>query len=521
MTVSTTTSTITYSGNGATTLFTFPFIGVAAADIEVLYTNASGVVTTLNPVTYTLVLNAASPGSLWGIGGSVTYPISGTPILAGTTITINRILPYTQTISISNQGGFYPQVVEQALDKLELQIQQVNTDADSALSQLANFSVDVTAAAASASSAAASASSAAASAASAAGYASTPTSAFRNRIINGNMRFNNRNASVSVPFTNISTYILDRWYGNSSSLTTQTIAGQRVTSTLADFINSLKFTVGGTGAAPAAGAYAFCAQAIEGVNVSDLLWGTASAKTITVSFRAKCSVTGTYGLTILNGASNRSYVSSFALTAGVDTAVSLTIPGDTTGTWTTDTGIGLYVIFDLGVGTTRSVGAGVWSGTSALGLTGGTKLIATTGATFEVSGVQVELGSVATSYEIVEQTAGLTRCQRYYWSHSYTLAEFVAVLSASTTLIAAGKIANNPVTMRAAPSVSVSGGFLCYKADQVANIVADSQVFASTVYDISFSSITANSGGGAIWAAGAAAWVASSGTTTIKVDADF
>lgn len=131
MTVSTTTTTITYSGNGVTTVFTFPFIGVAAADIVVSYTDSAGTVSVLNPTQYTLVLNPAAPGQLWGIGGSVTYPIVGsppTPIAAGSFLSITRVVPFTQTISISNQGAFYPQAVEQALDKLELQIQQLNTD---------------------------------------------------------------------------------------------------------------------------------------------------------------------------------------------------------------------------------------------------------------------------------------------------------------------------------------------------------------------------------------------------------
>ncbi len=130
MTVSTTTSTITYLGNAATTTFTFPFIGVAASDIEVYYTNSAGVTTLLDPSVYTLVLNAAPIGQLWGIGGSVSYPITGSPVIPiqlGTSISIVRAVPFTQTVSIANQGAFYPQAVEQGLDKLELQIQQIET----------------------------------------------------------------------------------------------------------------------------------------------------------------------------------------------------------------------------------------------------------------------------------------------------------------------------------------------------------------------------------------------------------
>ena len=126
MTVSTESSSETFLGNGATTAFSFSFIGVDADDIEVIYTDSSGTESTLSPTVYTLVLNAPAVGQLWGIGGTVTYPISGTPIQTGTQLTVNRIVPLTQTVSIANQGAFYPQAVEQALDLLELQLQQVN-----------------------------------------------------------------------------------------------------------------------------------------------------------------------------------------------------------------------------------------------------------------------------------------------------------------------------------------------------------------------------------------------------------
>lgn len=130
MTVATTTSTVTYLGNGATLTFSFPFIGVAAADLIVTVTNDLGVSTVLGSTQYTLVINPAATGTLWGIGGSVTYPIgtSPTPLAVGYSIAITRAVPYTQTISVANQGSFYPQAVEQALDKLELQIQQLVTD---------------------------------------------------------------------------------------------------------------------------------------------------------------------------------------------------------------------------------------------------------------------------------------------------------------------------------------------------------------------------------------------------------
>lgn len=136
MTISTTTSKITYQGNGATTIFTFPFVGDQYTDLEVIYTNVQGASTTLNPSQYTVVINTPPTGGLWGIGGTITYPNTGSPpipIASGTYLTIVRSVPYTQTVSINNQGAFYPQVVEQALDILELQIQQLETNSEYSL----------------------------------------------------------------------------------------------------------------------------------------------------------------------------------------------------------------------------------------------------------------------------------------------------------------------------------------------------------------------------------------------------
>lgn len=131
MTISTTTSVVTYAGNGVTTVFSFPFVGDNASTLEVLYTSPQGVISVLAPTAYTLTINPPAVGQLWGIGGVVTYPIIGSPpvpISTGSFITIQRIVPYEQTVTISNQGSFYPQAVEQALDLLELQIQQLVTD---------------------------------------------------------------------------------------------------------------------------------------------------------------------------------------------------------------------------------------------------------------------------------------------------------------------------------------------------------------------------------------------------------
>jgi hypothetical protein len=131
-TVTTTSSSVTAGGNGSTTVFSFPFIGVQASDIVVTYTNSSGVATVLLPTQYTLTLNAANPGQVWGVGGTVTYPLAGSPIATGTTLTITRTVPYQQTVS-SNQGQLFSLAVEQALDLLEMQIQQIQLGVSNAL----------------------------------------------------------------------------------------------------------------------------------------------------------------------------------------------------------------------------------------------------------------------------------------------------------------------------------------------------------------------------------------------------
>ena len=126
MTISTTASSVICLGNSATVSFSFPFIGVASSDISVLYTDTTGATSVLSPSSYTLTLNPAGVGQLWGIGGSVTYPLAGSPIATGTYLTISRTLPLTQSTSMSNQGNFYPQVTEIALDTLCMEIQQVS-----------------------------------------------------------------------------------------------------------------------------------------------------------------------------------------------------------------------------------------------------------------------------------------------------------------------------------------------------------------------------------------------------------
>jgi len=127
VTISTTSSSITVAGDGLNSSFTFPFVADSADNILVQYIDADGIQTTLNPSQYTLVINPAGPNQLWGVGGTVTYPLVGSPIASGTYLLIQRTLPLTQEVTVRNQGNYYAQVTEQALDILEMQLQQVSS----------------------------------------------------------------------------------------------------------------------------------------------------------------------------------------------------------------------------------------------------------------------------------------------------------------------------------------------------------------------------------------------------------
>ena len=237
---------------------------------------------------------------------------------------------------------------------------------------------------------------------------------FKNRIINGGMTVDQRNAGASFTITGggASGYGADRFRVFSA---TNACAIQQSTTAPTGFINSNLFTQSGTGAV-AAGDIGLITQRIEGYNIADLGWGTATAKTITISFWVRSSLTGTFGFTLLNGAQNRRFTTSYTISS-VNTFEykTITIPGDTSGTWATDNGVGVGLYWDVGSGTTYSSAAGsVWGTGTTYGLTGGTKVCATTGATFFLTGVQLEKGSTATTFDYRDYGRELIMCQRYF-----------------------------------------------------------------------------------------------------------
>ena len=284
-------------------------------------------------------------------------------------------------------------------------------------------------------------------------------SLLKNRLINGNMVIDQRNAGASVTPTD-GQYTLDRFVcrqTTASKFSVQQNAGS-ITPPVG-FTNYLgvtslsAFSVG-------AGDIFQVAQNIEGFNVADLGWGSSNAKTITLSFQVYSSLTGTFGGCISNGANTRSYPFSYSIpVANTWTAISITIAGDTTGTWLTTNGIGMQVKIGLGVGSTYSGTAGSWSANGYNSSTGATSVVGTNGATFYITGVQLEVGSSATGFEYVNYQTSLANCQRYAYrvgaDATAVYARFCAGFNDSNGSM--NGCMNFPVSMRTAPSLTTTG----------------------------------------------------------------
>jgi len=238
----------------------------------------------------------------------------------------------------------------------------------------------------------------------------------KNRIINGDMVIDQRNNGASVSTTPTDAiYTLDRWMAAFSVATRYTVQQNAGSVTPpAGFTNYLGVT---SSAATSVGAsdYYFLQQIIEGFNTSDLAWGTANARTVTLSFWVRSSLTGTFGGALTNSAQNRSYAFSYTISAANTwEQKTITISGDTSGTWLTNNGAGIRLRLGLGVGSTFSGTASAWSGSNFFSATGATSVVGTNGATFYITGVQLEIGTTATPFERRMYGQELQLCQRYY-----------------------------------------------------------------------------------------------------------
>ena len=278
---------------------------------------------------------------------------------------------------------------------------------------------------------------------------------FRNRIINGAMVIDQRNAGASVTPTS-SSYTLDRWEAGLS--VTSKFSVQRSTTAPTGFINSLlatstsAYTVG-------AGEIFVLTQFIEGYNVADMGFGTANASTFTLSFWVRSSLTGTFGGSLQNSGRTRSYPFTYTISsANTWEQKSITVAGDTTGTWLTDNGRGLNVIFSLGAGSTYSGTANAWATANYYSATGATSVVGTNGATFYITGVQLEAGTTASPFEYRQYGTELSLCQRYYYRLTPTAsAQPLGTSYSTSTTVNLGTV-NFPVTMRDRPTALEQSG---------------------------------------------------------------
>jgi len=336
--------------------------------------------------------------------------------------------------------------------------------------------------------------------------ATAPRAGMVNRIINGDMRIEQRNAGASYTQVNAA-YNLDRWAGNSydGGAATSKFSVQQSTTAPAGFSNSLLVT--SLAATADSGNDIFnIEQKIEGFNSADLDFGTASAKTITLSFWVRSSLTGTFGGAVKNSARDRAYPFAYTISsANTFEYKTITIAGDTSGTWVRATnGTGLWLSFGLGVSSNRSNTAGAWGGGDLFSSTGATSVVGTSGATFYITGVQLEKGSTATDFEYVDYGRQLQMCQRYY---------FVATANKSNSSypsLGSGSLqtSNNariyvkyPVDMRAAPTAAISGSIT----------ISANTDYTSTAFSVAYNGISSSMLGFAVTGAtagnGATAYV--------------
>jgi len=296
-------------------------------------------------------------------------------------------------------------------------------------------------------------------------------SIMKNRIINGSMVIDQRNAGASVT-ANDSVFPVDRFfyyaYVNGKG-TLQQNAGS--VTTPAGFKNYLGFTSTSAYSIAAGESLTIC-QKIEGFNTADLNFGTANAKTITVSALVYSSLTGTFGGSVQNSARNRSYPFSYTIsTANTWTQISVTIAGDTSGTWIGATnGVGMYLHFSVGAGATYSGTAGAWAGADYQSATGATSVVGTNGATFYLTAVQLEVGSSGTGYEYRLYNQELLACQRYYQqlNENPSTLGILGFVDATTSLLTYYYL---PVSMRTAPTFGTSGTASDYSVRSSASTV--------------------------------------------------
>jgi hypothetical protein len=318
---------------------------------------------------------------------------------------------------------------------------------------------------------------------------------FKNRIINGAMMIDQRNAGASVTSSANGTYFLDRWRNYqtaNSKFSVQQSSTAPTGFTKSMLITSLSaYSIG-------AGDILAMDYRIEGNNVADLAWGTASAAPVTLSFWVRSSLTGTFGGAVSNSAGNRSYPFSYTVnSANTFEYKTVTIAGDTSGTWLTDTGVGIELFFSLGTGSTYSGATGSWAGAQYISATGATSVVGTNGATFYITGVQLEKGSTATSFDYRPYGTELALCQRYF--ETFGGGSNVMLPGSGTWASTTNAVISLVYTVqkRSSPTMSYAGTVSSFEAvnEGVAWKAASSIAFAGTGTNATEMTIATTGGG--------------------------
>ncbi len=277
---------------------------------------------------------------------------------------------------------------------------------------------------------------------------------FKNRLINGAMTIAQYATSAS---TSTNSFVLDRWKLQFSGGGVATVQQSSTVPSSTTFASSALLTVTTPDSSLAAGDYYGIVQYIEGYNVADLGFGTSAATSVTLSFWVRSSVTGTYSVAFSNqDGATRTYVATYTInSANTWEQKTITIAGDTTGTWNKTNSNGLRVWFALGMGSTyETSNPNAWEATAAIQSTSSVDWIATNGATFYITGVQLEKGSTATSFDYRPYGTELALCQRYFQNLSYASSQVISTgIAYSTTAAAAGIYFLQE--MRATPSITL------------------------------------------------------------------
>jgi hypothetical protein len=279
-------------------------------------------------------------------------------------------------------------------------------------------------------------------------------SSFKNRIINGDMTFDQRNngAAVTTSALQQQIFTLDRWGYYNDVVSKRTIQQSSVAP--AGFNNSLLVTIIST---DTSGPQQFIRQPVEGFNMADFGWGTANAKAVTLSFWIRSSVTGQMGGVIQNSNSSRSYPFAYTINAANTwEQKTVAITGPTDGTWLTNNGVGLQLLFENGPGFNAQA-AGSWANVNCSTSTGSVNLCATNGATWYLTGVQLEVGTVATSFDYLSYGTELALCQRYCYTQRGESGFRLGFGYCGTSTLF-NMVVPLPVTMRSAPTLTSCTG---------------------------------------------------------------